>query len=57
MVGLIYLELRLGEQFLEIFVFFNRTMTVYWTKFDLMTIERDGFPTVEVRRTFFRNHG
>lgn len=57
MVGLIYLELRLGEQFLEIFVFFNRTMTVYWTKFDLMTIERDGFPTVEVRCTFFRNHG
>lgn len=43
MVGVIYLQLRLGEQFLEISVFFNRMMTGYWMKFDLMMIERDDF--------------
>lgn len=56
MVGMIYLQLRLAEQFLEISVFFDRMMTGYWMKFDLTMIERDDFPTVEVRRTFFRNY-
>lgn len=57
MVGVICLQLRLGEQFIEIFVFFNRMMIVYWMKFDLVMIERDDFPTFEVRWTFFRNYG
>lgn len=49
MVGMIYLQLRLGEQFLEISVFFDRMMTGYWMKFDVTMIERNDFPTVEVR--------
>lgn len=57
MVGVIYLQLRLGEQFLEISVFFNRMMTGYWMKFDLMMIERDDFLQLRLGEHFFRNYG